>query len=173
VEIRPLQPTDDRTRFDCGDPDLDRFFRIYSGQNQFRHHVGTTYVAVEGAAVLGYLTVSAGDIELDGLPAATRRGLPRYPLPILRLARLAVDATAQKQGVGQELLRFVCGLALRMAEDYGCVGIVVDARPDAVSFYERYGFRTLEVLEGLSDARPQPTPMFLALRDLQAISGSR
>ena len=43
--------TDDRTRFRSGDADLDRFFQAYAGQNQFRHHIGTTYVAVEGRGV--------------------------------------------------------------------------------------------------------------------------
>jgi hypothetical protein len=60
VEIRALRPADDRARFRSGDPDLDRFFQAYAGQNQFRHHIGTTYVAVEGAELCGCVTVSRG-----------------------------------------------------------------------------------------------------------------
>ena len=48
MEIRALREEDDRAAFRSGDPDLDRFLHRYAGQNQFRHHVGTTYVAVEG-----------------------------------------------------------------------------------------------------------------------------
>lgn len=166
MEIRALRPTDDRRRFRCGDPDLDRFFQAYAGQNQFRHHIGTTYVAVEDREVLGYVTVAAGSLEIDDLPAPVRRELPRYPLPILRLARLAVDAALQGSGVGRELLRFALGLALRMRTDYGCIGVVVDARPSAVPFYRRFGFVALDVTEGLSDARPAPVPMFLSAREI-------
>jgi GNAT superfamily N-acetyltransferase len=166
VEIRALRQTDDRTRFRSGDTDLDRFFQAYAGQNQFRHHIGTTYVAVEGREVCGYVTVAAGSIEIDDLPTASRRRLPSYPLPIVRVARLAVDAAFQGSGVGRELLRFALGLALRMRTDYGCVGVVVDATPAAVPFYRRFGFVSLEVAEGLSEVRPAPVAMFLSAREI-------
>jgi hypothetical protein len=57
-----------------------------------------------------------------------------------------------------------------MANDYGCVGVVVDAKPGAVAFYAKYGFIQLDVLEGQSDARPQPTAMFRSTRAAFAIS---
>ena len=43
-----------------------------------------------------------------------------------------------------------------MANDYGCVGVVVDAKPDAADFYAKYGFIQVDTLEGQSDARPRP-----------------
>jgi Zn-dependent oligopeptidase len=46
LQVRRLLKADDRSQFHCGDPDLDRFFHRYAGQNQFRHHIGTTFVAV-------------------------------------------------------------------------------------------------------------------------------
>ena len=172
MEIRRLHATDDRTRFRSGDPDLDRFFHGFAGQNQFRHHVGVTYVAVEDEDVLGYATVAPAGIEIDALPAALRKGLPRYPLPVLRLARLAVDSRVRGRGLGEELLRFVFGLALKMASDYGCVGVVVDAKPDATSFYARYGFGAIELVEGASDARPRLLPMFLSTSEITAALGA-
>ncbi len=168
MEIRALRSADDRSGFRSGDPDLDRFLQRYAGQNQFRHHVGTTYVAVDADRILGYATVAPGHIEIDELPSAVRKKLPAYPLPVLRLGRLAVDETARGRGLGTELLRFVLQLALRLANDYGCTGVLVDAKADAVSFYEKFGFMTLEVVEGQSDARPAPTPMFLPLADIAA-----
>jgi GNAT superfamily N-acetyltransferase len=166
IELRALRESDDRSQFRSGDPDLDRFFQRFAGQNQFRHYLGVTYVAVDGRSILGFTTVAPGHIEVEGLPAAARSKLPRYPLPVLRLARLAVDQSAQGQGLGAQLLRFVFQLALRMANDYGCVGVVVDAKPDAVDFYARYGFMPVDAVEGQSDVRPQPTPMFLSIRAL-------
>ena len=170
MEIRALSQSDDRSAFHSGDPDLDRFLRKYAGQNQFRHHIGTTYVAVEGSRVAGYATVAPGHIEIDDLPPALRKTLPRYPLPILRLARLAVDKSFRGQGLGRQLLRCVLDLALQMAGDFGCLGVVVDAKSEAVSFYRQFGFSPLEVVEGHSLARPPATAMFLPLRHIEAAS---
>ncbi len=170
MEIRALLPTDDRAAFQSGDEDLDRFLRRFAGQNQFRHHLGVTYVAVEGG-ILGYATVAAGNLEIEDLPKAARRKLPQYPLPILRLARLAVDSTVHGRGIGSALLRFVFELARKMALDFGCIGISVDAKPGAEAFYERLGFFRLEVLEGASDARPAPATMFLPLSAIEATRG--
>ena len=163
VTIRRLEPGDDRDRFCSGHPDLDRFFHRFAGQNQFRHHVGVTYIAVEDEAILGFVTVSPSEIEIDALPADRRRRLPRYPLPTLRLARLAIAQSAQGRGIGQALLRFALTLARRMADEIGCVGVVVDAKPEAQTFYLRYGFESISAIEGVLLDRPEPTPMFLPL----------
>jgi hypothetical protein len=61
-------------------------------------------------------------------------------------------------------------LAREMADRVGCVGVVVDAKPDAVRFYERYGFEVIEVLEGTLADRPQPVSMFLPLGAIPARS---
>ena len=53
--------------------DLDRFFRQFAGQDQFRHHVGVTYLAVDDQHILGFATVAAAHVEIDGLPHAARR----------------------------------------------------------------------------------------------------
>jgi GNAT superfamily N-acetyltransferase len=171
IEIRALREHDNRASFRSEDADLDRFFRQFAGQNQFRHHLGVTYVAVDDQNILGFATVAAAHVEIDELPAAVRRKLPHYPLPVLRLARLATDQSAQGQGLGLQLLRFVLRLALQMADDYGCVGVIVDAKPDAVAFYTKYGFLAVEAIEGGSDARPAPTPLFLSTRAIRAAMG--
>lgn len=166
IEIRILSETDDRSPFRSGDADLDRFFHKFAGQNQFKHYIGATYVAVNEDQILGFATVAAGVVEIDALPATLRKKLPQYPLPVLRLARLAVASSAQGQGLGAQLLRFVFQLAMRMAHDFGCVGVVVDATPNAVEFYRRYGPVSSQAIEGQSDARPEPLPMFLAMRQI-------
>lgn len=166
IEIRALLPSDDRTGFSCGDHDLDRFFVSYAGQNQFKHHIGVTHLAVEDNRILGFATVTAAHIEIEDIPAGLRKKLPRYPLPVLRLARLAVDTSAQGKGVGGSLLRYVFALAHAMADMVGCIGVVVDAKQQAVSFYEKLGFRPIDVVEGASPARPEPIPMFLPLKSI-------
>ena len=161
--IRALTQEDDRSRFRSGNIDLDRFFQRFAGQNQFRHHVGVTYVAVDGASILGFVTVAASSIETSGLPVAQRRKLPAYPLPVLRLARLAVDQGAQGRGVGHALLRFAFTLAHQMEESFGCVGVVVDAKAESVDFYAQFGFFPLDMEVGQLRDRPEPTAMFLEL----------
>lgn len=163
MKIRPPQEADDRSTFRSDDPDLDRFLAKYAGQNQFRHHLGTTYVAVDGNRVWGYATVAAAQLEFDELPVSLRRKLPRYPLPVLRLARLAVDQAARDRGIGRALVRHVFRLALSMAERFGCTGVVVDAKPDVVEYYRRFGFEPIALAEGQLGARPEPTPLFVPL----------
>ena len=161
--VRPLETSDDRSSFRSGNIDLDRFFQRYAGQNQFRHHIGTTWVAARGARILGFATISAAHLEVGELPLPLRRRLPAYPLPVLRLARLAVAKEVQGQGVGRVLLRAVFMLAWRMADEFGCIGVVVDAKPEAELFYIRLGFQSLVHSKGALGDRPEPTAMFLEL----------
>jgi predicted N-acetyltransferase YhbS len=168
MEIRALRPSDDRSAFQSGDEALDRFFRRYAGQNQFRHYLGVTYVAADGDRVIGFVTVAPRHIDIEELPERVRKKLPRYPMPALGLARLAVDKSAQSMGLGSQMLRFVLKLAAKMADEVGCAAVVVEAKPGAVDFYAKYGFSPFELLEGQSDARPRPTAMYLMMQEIKA-----
>ncbi len=170
MEIRALLPTDERSAFSSENADIDRFVHIYAGQNQFKHYLGVTYVAVENGTIYGFATVAPGNIEVDGLPGDIQRKLPRYPLPVLRLARLAVDRRFRGRGIGTRLLRFVLRLTLRMAEDYGCVGLVIDAKSESVGFYSQIGFIRLATVAGHSPTRTESVPLFLSTRAIQAAS---
>jgi GNAT superfamily N-acetyltransferase len=163
LEIRRLKPADNRLTFRSGNIELDRFFLRFAGQNQFRHHIGTTYVAIERGAIFGFATVSAAELVVTDLPAPMRKRLPQYPLPVLRLARLGVDERAQGRGIGSALLRAVFTLAHQMASDFGCIGVVVDAKPDAVAFYAKLGFVAIGAQTGQLGDRPEPLPMFLEI----------
>jgi hypothetical protein len=59
-------------------------------------------------------------------------------------------------------------LGVRMADEYGCIGVVVDAKPEAVGFYAQLGFLVMDAVRGQSDARPQPIPMFLSIREIKS-----
>jgi GNAT superfamily N-acetyltransferase len=174
IEVRLLEERDNRSSFQSGDEQLDLFFRRYAGQNQFRHHIGTTYLAVESEIILGFATVNVGHVEIDNIPPTLRKKLPNYPLPILRLARLAVDRNAQGKGVAERLMRTVFSVAIELRDKLGCVGVVVDAKPGAENYYSRYGFVELEVIEGALEERPAPRPMFLPLSAaMQALRTAR
>ena len=79
------------------------------------------------------------------------------------VARLAVDRRMQRQGIARQLLRAVFLVAQEMATRVGCVGVLVDAKHDAVAFYRRYGFEELAIIEGRLGDRPAPVGMFVAL----------
>lgn len=171
VRVRRLEPRDDRSEFRSGNIDLDRFFQRYAGQNQFRHHIGTTYVAVQGETITGFVTVASGEMVAEKLSKTQRRSLPSYPLPILRIARLAVDARCQGHGIGRLLLRAMLELSLEMRDRVGCIGVVVDAKPEAVDFYSGLGFAPIELLSGALGDRPEPVAMFLPIRQIAAAVG--
>lgn len=167
VEIRRLRPEDDRSDFSCGQPDLDRFFRHYAGQNQFKLHLALTYVAETKGRLLGFATVTAGSVERRTVPSARlRKRLPGYPLPIIRLARLGVDERARGLGLGRALLRHVLFLALQQRDSFGCIGVVTDAKPEAVAFYQRFGFEALEGVRA-GALHGDATPLFLSISTLE------
>lgn len=95
-------------------------------------------------------------------------GLPGYPVPILRLARMATLEGMQGQGIGRRLLVAVCQAALSMAETAGCTGVYVDAKPGAVGFYRKHDFVVLETA-GSEDGT---TPMFLAMATVRRAMAS-
>ncbi len=173
-KVRRLERGDGRTDFRSGNVDLDRFFVSYAGQNQFRHHIGTTYVAVDRTGfIAGFATVTASEIAPASIPAGSSKRLPRYAVPVLRLARLAVDERAKGRGVGGLLVRSVLVLSQRMAREIGCVGVVVDAKSQAVPFYKKLGFLPMDSVAGCLGDRPEPQPMFLELAQIPEATNPR
>lgn len=165
---RPLERSDARGGFDCGEPSFNDFLRRYAGQNQFRNYVGVTYVVVDSRhSVRAYATVSASSLDLIALPEDDRRGLPDYPLPVLRLARLAVDLRYQSRGLGRALMRDMMLLALEQRRRVGCVGLVVDALVERATFYEELGFVVLESVSGGPALVARSVTMFLSIRKIE------
>ena len=164
VTVRQLREADDRSAFRSGHEDLDRFFQRFAGQNQFRLHIGTTYIALDDAGtIVGFVTVASCSIEAKELPKKIAKKLPTYPIPALRLARMATSTDRQGQGIGSLLMKAVFLVARDQARKSGCAFVVVDAKKGAEPFYEKWGFEALPVLAGEIDARPTPMPMFLEL----------
>ena len=140
VRIERLAARHRREDFDCGEPALNEFFQRQAGQ-MARRGFGKTYVALanDGLTVTGFVTISAGQVETAQLPPHLK--LPRYPAPILRISRLAVDKGEQGQGTGRHLMSFALQLALEFSQQAGLYAVVVDEKNDkAKTFYERLGF---------------------------------
>lgn len=138
--IQLLNSLHRREGFDCGDAALNDFLVRQAGQQQ-RRGFGKTYVALadDGVTVSSFVTASAGQIATSSLPAQAK--LPRYPAPILRIGRLAVDVRHQGAGIGQDLLAYALRLAVEFSQRVGLYAVVVDAKhSEAKAFYVKLGF---------------------------------
>ena len=171
IEIRKLEKRDRRQTFRSGEIEIDRFFVKFAGQNQFKHKIGNSYVAVDTASgtVLGYATIAVGSMNIEGLEIEEFKKFPHYPLPIVRIARLGVDERFQSQGIGRKLMQKMLYLSIEIEELVGCVGIFVDAKEDAVAFYEKYGFQITPVLNGELAVKPTQTLMYLSMRTIHKL----
>lgn len=144
-QIARLTRRHDRSAFDCGEPALDEFLRRFARQNDEKN-LSRTYVATRpgSAVVAGYYSIRTGSVAFDLLTDAEKRGLPRYPIPVLHLARLAVDRSSRGLGLGETLLMHALDNAVRVAEHVGLRAVEVVAKNDAArAFYARYGFHSL------------------------------
>lgn len=144
--IQELNADHDRSAFSCGQASLDDFLKKYAGQNQ-KTGVSRTYVAVMSGStkVFGYYTISAGVVQFADIPDDLRKRLPRYPVPVAHLGRLAVDTTAQRQRLGEHLLLDALARIVGAAESIGIHAVEVVAIDDmAKRFYLKYGFVALK-----------------------------
>lgn len=127
-------------RFDCGIDALNEFLSRYSLKNDTLG-IGKTFVAVNqtGEAV-GYFTLATAQAVFEEIPDEYRTKLPKYPIPALRIARLAVSKTTQGKGVGKWMLAQAFERIVNVAEITGVYLIIVDAKESSKGFYEHYGF---------------------------------
>jgi GNAT superfamily N-acetyltransferase len=139
--IEKLSHRHDRSVFDCGVEELNDYLKKYSGQHE-RRGISRTYVAVEEGETraLGYYSISSGAVAFDTVPD----NLPRHPVPVALIGRLAVDRNARGQGLGEMLLVHALRSAQRASEVVGIYAVVVDAWDEAArKFYLKYGFNEL------------------------------
>ncbi|MDQ5904697.1 MAG: hypothetical protein QG672_2291 [Pseudomonadota bacterium] len=144
LTVSELDAHHDRAAFDCGDAALNDFLKKLARQQASRG-LSRCYAATAGdeTRIRGYYALSAGSIEFRNWPAGL--SLPRYPIPVARVGRLAVDTRDQGQGVGAALLRHALQTSAVLAEKIGLHAVIVDAKhSQAATFYARYGFRPLQ-----------------------------
>jgi GNAT superfamily N-acetyltransferase len=104
-----------------------------------------TFVAADGAAIVGFYSLSPASVAYARTPPALKRGLARHDVPAFRLARLAVDLRFQGQGLGGQLLLAAGRRCLLAAEDVGGVALLIDAEDDrAADWYASYGASRLK-----------------------------
>lgn len=132
-----------RGDFTCGEPSLDAYIQRYAKQDAKRN-VSKVFVASrldDPGKILGYYTISAGSIETPQLPVGIQKRLPKYPVPVALLGRLAIGREHQGEGLGKILLADALKRVVQASEILGVYAVVVDALHDrARVYYEQFGF---------------------------------
>ena len=140
ISIKDVLPKSKLKKFDCGIKELNEFFSRYSLKNDILG-IGKTFVAYdENENIAGYFTLATAQVVFEDIPYEYRDKLPKYPIPSLRIARLAVSKDFQGKGIGKWLLKQALIKIIQVAEITGLYFIIVDAKESSKSFYEHYGF---------------------------------
>jgi GNAT superfamily N-acetyltransferase len=141
--IRALDGDAQTAGFDCGEKALDEYLQRYASQD-IKRGVARVFVASPAGqpqVVAGFYTLSAASIAAETLPEKWRKKLPRYPVPVALLGRLAVGQHLHGQGLGSILLADACKRVAAASETLAVAAIVVDAKsPKAAAFYQHFGF---------------------------------
>lgn len=159
--IEKLQQAHAVDAFDCGNKNLNRFLQQYALLNQ-NNGASKTYVGLADQTIIGYYSLTVGSIEYEKAPERVIKGLAHHAIPIMLLARLAVDSHWQSKGIGASLLKDAMLRTLHAADIAGIRAFVVHAKDDvAKGFYEHFDF-----LPSPSD----PLHLFLLLKDVRKIA---
>lgn len=146
--------------FDCGREELNRYLLRYSWANQ-QAGAAQTYVGLVEDAVAGYHTLAVGQVAREEAPERLIKGLARHPVPIMLLARLAVDRRWQGQGVGKALLKDAMLRTVQAADIAGIRAFAVHAKDEqARGFYQKFDF---------IPSPTDPMHLFVLLKDVRRI----
>ena len=145
ISIQPLGKHHDRAAFSCGVEELDTYLKRRAGQD-VRRRVARVFICVEEgeSRILGFYTLSALSVDVGSLPEDAARKLPKHPVPVALIGRLAVAQDAQAQGIGQILLADAVKRTVSVSQEIAVYALVVDANDArARTFYEGFGFLPL------------------------------
>lgn len=160
--VQKLAPSHDVSEFDCGNPALNQFLQRFALVNQ-KANSSQTYISCEvtTARVAGFYSLAVGSVEQAAATGRLGKGLAGYPVPVMILARLAVDRRFQGVGLGRALLKDALLRTAQAADIAGIRAILVHAKDDAArDWYLQWGFE------------PSPTDpyhLFLLIKDLLAL----
>lgn len=162
-QVRKLAAGDHADGFDCGDAALNQFlqrFALASGQA----NSAQTYVSCAQGEIAGFYSLAVGSAEPANTALRVLKGLPRHPVPVMMLARLAVDQAHQGKGLGRALLRDALLRTAQAADIAGIRALLVHAKNEAArQWYLNWEFEP---------SPSNPLHLFLLLKDLKAILGS-
>lgn len=158
--VEKLRPDHPLEEFDCGRDELNRYLLRYAWSNQ-QAGAAQTYIGLAGDTIVGYHTLAVGHVMREGAPERLTKGLARHPVPVMLLARLAVDRHWQGQGIGKALLRDAMQRTLRAADIAGIRALAVHAKDaEARAFYQKFDF---------VPSPTDPMHLFILLKDVRRV----
>lgn len=159
--VQKLNASHELDSFDCGKEPLNRFVQRFALSNQ-KAGSARTYVVCRGERrVVGYYSLAVGAVEPSAAPGRVSKGLARHPIPVMLLARLAIDKSEQGRGLGTALLKDALLRTAQAADIAGIRALLVHAKDDeARAWYEAFDFEP-----GPTD----PYQLFLLMKDLRAL----
>ncbi len=156
--IEKLQRSHDIDTFNCGQDNLNLYLTRYALMSQ-RADGAQTYVGVSGGKIIGYYTLVVGNVAYEDEPHRLTQGLSRHPVPVMLLARLAVDLGWQGKGISTGLLRDAMQRTVQVADIAGLRAFLVHAKDErARLFYEHFDF---------APSPTDPYHLFLLLKDIR------
>jgi predicted GNAT family N-acyltransferase len=143
--IELLATHHDRAAFSCGNEQLDRYLHVSATQDKKRN-IAIPYVIYnrDRQKIIGYYILSMSGINLEQLPEAIIKKMPKYPIVgVALIGRLAIDRDSKGFGWGKLIIMDALQRSLNISKATGCFAVVVDAiDDDAVRFYQRFDFKT-------------------------------
>lgn len=163
--IEKLRTSHDASGFDCGIESMTTWIKRYA-LTSTQSDITQTYVLHRNDnQVIGYYALSAGDVNREAAPERVAKGMPNYPIGVVALTRLAIDARFQGQGLAATLLQDAFVRVDRAADIVGVRALFVHAINDtARAFYLHQGFVPSPI---------EPLHLMLAMKDLRATLKAR
>lgn len=133
----------DKDGFQAGHDDLDKYIKGLMSQNEDRN-LSRHYVAIDNKGrFVSLLCVSASILKADDLIEPDDRYPQKSELPTIKIGRLVVDKRFRGQKIGEQTLLKAVGIFIEISKKVGVIGLTVDAKKEAVGFYQKYGFKNL------------------------------
>ena len=160
--VRKLADVDAVESFDCGHPALNQFLQRFALVNQ-KSNSAQTYVSCRSGPVVGFYSLAVGSVEPATAATRVTKGIPQHPVPVMILARLAVDLKHQGAGLGKALLKDALMRTAQAADIAGIRALLVHAKDESA----RQWYLNWEFEGSASD----PFHLFLLMKDIKALRG--
>ena len=141
--IEPFGQDHNREGFSCGIEPLDVYIRQQAGQDSKRNLAAIFIMTADSKLIAGYYTLSAHSLNVNDLPLDLRKKLPRIPIPVTLLGRMAISTLLQRQGLGAYMLADALQRTWRGSQQIASWAMVVDTKENARDFYLANGFLAL------------------------------
>lgn len=160
LTISIVTPEMDLSLFSCSESELNEF--LY--ENAFidtQNYYSVTRVVLYKNSIVGYFTLIADSVSIDGLDDAAHPGYNYSKLPAVKIARLATDERFVRCGIGRYMMQEIITIAFLLTQYIGCKVITVDVKPDALPYYESFAFQKVK-----SKNRHETIPLYLDIKSL-------